>query len=140
MQDVQYQQSLGLVAMTLPINPARQEMLTFGLEGFGLVNCDYFFNNPPANLLAMNQTLLDENNTLIEVPKIVRNIIFTGNSYLASSSQQIPFYGNGKSLVLFANGPEELIVIRPTLDNFSARRLNIKGKSPAEVKQMILHE
>jgi len=136
MQNMQDMQALGIMPQ---INFPYREMLTFGLEGFGLVNCDYFSRNPPLAILKLDKEIYDQNNVAIEVPSSVRNVIFKDNTYLASS-RTIPFYGAGQSVVLFPNGPDELIVIRPSEDQFSARRLNIKGKSPAEVKQMILHE
>jgi Leucine-rich repeat (LRR) protein len=120
--------------------PDMKEMLSFGLKGFGIVNCDFFFRNPPKEFLALGQQVRDQNNIAIQVPAVVRNVIFRGNTYAATSSQNVPFYGNGKSVVLFPNGDDELIVVRCTKDQYTARRLNIKDKKAAEVKQMILHE
>jgi hypothetical protein len=135
-ENIQFQISQGNISSY----PNIPEMISFGLQGFGLVNCDFFNRNPPREYLALGQEVRDQDNIAIQVPPMVRNVIFRGNTYVATSSQGVPFYGNNRSVVLFPNGADELIVVRCTKEQYTARRLNIKDKKPAEIKHMILHE
>lgn len=135
-QNIQDFQAMGGMSQ---ISSPYQEILTFGLESFGLVNCDYFSRNPPLAFLKLDKVVLDQNNVAVEVPASVRNIILKDNTYLASS-RKIPFFGNGQSIIFFPNGPDELIVIRPSKNQFSASRVNILGKTAPEIRKLILNE
>ncbi len=117
------------------------EKLRFGLTSFGLVNCDFFYRNPPDLLSGLSDTLMDQNGKGLASPDYVRAILPNSNVYLSAPREQIPQYRMEKTLLLIIISATEIGLIK--LENLiqgkiqSFKRLNIEGKSPDEVNKMI---
>jgi len=123
-------------------NPQRIEQLSFGLPFFGIVNCDFFYNNPPDNRLAMENELTDQDGRSIERPAFVRTVLPSSNVYLTLSSDQIPQYNDERTIVLMPLSDTELGIIY--VDDLDSRekistffRADISGKTPEEIAAMI---
>lgn len=121
-----------------------KEYIRFGLTSFGMVNCDYFSRNVPDGYLAFDSIAIDKDGNSVPVPRDVRNIYLDDNSYVSTTSIDVPVYKNRKSIILFLISAVEIGIVKgwEILKNGVVRpkveRVSIEGLTPEEVSRKIL--
>ncbi|MDX2361044.1 MAG: leucine-rich repeat domain-containing protein [Crocinitomicaceae bacterium] len=92
----------------------QRERLRFGLDNFGLVNCDYFSREKPNDYIAFADVAIDQHGERIHVPDNIRNIMLKTNSYVSTSSQSVPVYSgtDSRSVMLFTVGEDQVAVVK----------------------------
>ena len=120
------------------------ERLRFGLSEFGLVNCDYFMRNRPNFYVKSTQEAEDADGNKYTVPNDVRQIFVRDNAYVSSPSFHIPQYKRRVNYLFFAINASQIGLIKSwesVSDGYSKPHivvLNIEGKSPEEVRELIV--
>ncbi len=129
------------------LNPSLRlsnERTKFGLQKFGLVNCDYFYRNPPANYIATADSMRDQNNVKIFVPSTTRLIIRSDNTYLESESSRVPQYLFKKIIFFYVLNSLEIAVVKSwtKLKNGQSvpnvKRFSTVGLTEEEIRKSIL--
>jgi hypothetical protein len=142
--DLVREQRATFLAKNIDFEQERKEYIRFGLNSFGLVNCDYFTRNIPDDYVAFDTTAIDQNGQRIYVPNDIRSIYLDDNSFVSTNAEKVPVYKNRKSIILFALGAFEVAVVRgwnKLKNGFSQPdvvRISTEGLSPSEVKDKIL--
>lgn len=126
-------------------NLIQQEKLQFGLLSFGLVNCDFFMDNPPDEYLAYDSVAVDQMGGFVKVPLDIRNVMVTNNAYLTTLSNNVPFYkAEGVQVIFFPVGKRELAVVQSfsSLENGKVRpqvvRFSIEGLTSEQVALKVI--
>lgn len=116
----------------------------FGLTSFGLTNCDYFSRNIPDGFVAFDSTGVDQDGNSVLVPRDVRSIYMDDNSYVSTTSIDVPVFKNRKSILLFLISSIEIAIVKgwEVLSNGFVRpkveRISIEGLSPDQVSKKIM--
>lgn len=118
----------------------------FGLNLFGLVNCDYFKRVAPDYIVRLDSVGVDQYGNDVEVPLMVRNVMTQENVYMSVVRTKIPMM-NGTNYLVYNLADNEIGVIKstkiprgilPKLIKPDVVRINIEGLTPEEVKEQIL--
>ncbi len=126
-----------------------QDVLRFGLSSFGIINCDYFFRNKPDDYLALNKNIMDQFDSLVEIPKVVTNIFLENNVFISTYSESIPYFKDQSNIIFFPIGTNEIAVLRTIVakkesDSDSeeiqvlCKRFDITTLSAAQIRLKIL--
>ncbi|MFT5780344.1 MAG: hypothetical protein ACI837_003306, partial [Crocinitomicaceae bacterium] len=138
------EQRATFLASNTDFEQARKEYLRFGLQSFGMVNCDYFSRNVPDNYVAFDTSAIDQNGRMIPVPNDIRSIYLDDNSFVSTVADKVPVFTKRKSIILFALGAFEVAIVKgwkKMKDGFSRPdvvRISTEGLTPEEVKLKIL--
>lgn len=124
-------------------NPASQEMLTFGLTNFGLVNCDFFSRNVPEQYIAFSDKAIDQNGKEVRVPENVSNVLVPYNTYVVTSKSRVPIFATGGGVIFFIISATEIAIVRSyekVSSGFRAivERISTKDLSSTEIRAKIL--
>lgn len=123
---------------------SNKETLSFGLNTFGLVNCDYFSRNVPDAYIRSADFTYDEEGTRVEVPDDIRNVIVADNVYLTTGKEKIPMFKRKRTFLFFLISATKIAVItgwekikgkdaRPIIKTVST-----EGMSPEQIRSEIL--
>lgn len=122
-----------------------KEQLRFGMTKFGLVNCDYYWRNPPSRYIAFSDSMIDQNDEKTPVPSSIRIIVPSDKTYLVSNSSNVPQFGIKKTVLFFVVSSVEIAVIKSwkKLKNGffvpMVKRISIIGLSEEEIRKQILN-
>ncbi|MBI1837801.1 MAG: leucine-rich repeat domain-containing protein [Flavobacteriia bacterium] len=112
------------------------DLLTFGLTDFGMINCDYFKRNKPDEYFAVKRTIPNQEGEKIQLPPSARVIFMNTNSYMAASIHKIPYYKKDKTIVFFVLKDNEIAVLKKNKDKIEV--FSIAGLSSLEIRKKIL--
>lgn len=85
---------------------------TFPLQTFGMVNCDYFYRNPPQELIVAASISRDLEGKKIEVPNNVLIVNVDDNFYCSSLRGSIPYLKDRNQIIFFKTNNDEIAVVK----------------------------
>lgn len=145
-QQIRNQRILAFQRINSPNRFVSDEMLRFDLTEFGLINCDYFYNNPPEDYIVIEDNGQNTNGKKVELPKDLRMIILDGNAYLSLVPGKIPFISRTGAIYFYSIDKNSIAVVKEYAklkkgNKFTpiVEKINIKDLTPQEVKNILLN-
>lgn len=118
-----------------------KDQLKFGLNNFGLINCDYFDRNVPEDFFVL-KGLSDQNGKEVSVPGNVKVLLYSTNTYMERTRLKLPYYKSGETGIFFESGEDELALVnikRVGRDyHFETKTISIKDMEAAAIKKEIV--
>lgn len=117
--------------------------LRFRISFFGLINCDRINRVVPNLMVRLSKKGRDRSGKEVEVPEEIRSVLLEDNSYVSTSSDEVPVFEQ-KQILFFVINALEVAVIKgwTTLKNGlkqpDVERISIDGVKPEDVRQKIL--
>lgn len=125
-------------------DPLAMDRYQFGLGQFGTVNCDYFQRNRPSRYINVASQLTDQDNNVYDSINDVRVVMPSDFTYLAVAPEKVPVYNERKNYGLIRLGENLLgviVLIGSSSDTIKkVRTINIEGKDPNEIRNLIEQE